>query len=65
MYLGRGHEPHFLRRQFRRLPLGRDPHDPRFPSDWRPYFSLRVQPDGGVAASDAEKRAAVAAFLRG
>ncbi|MEA2296972.1 MAG: hypothetical protein QOE86_4611 [Solirubrobacteraceae bacterium] len=25
----------------------------------------RVQPDGGVAASDAEKRAAVAAFLRG
>jgi hypothetical protein len=36
-----------LRHRFRRLPLGRSPHDPSVPAEWEPYFALRTDADGG------------------
>ena len=37
-----------IRRRFRRIPLGRDPHDPAVVSDWAPYSSVKHGPDGAL-----------------
>jgi|GEM_PF-2804625 len=37
-----------LRHRFRRLPRGRDPHDPSLAVVWQPYHRLWTDPDGTV-----------------
>jgi hypothetical protein len=40
-----------LGRRFRRLPRGRDPHDPRLAAEWQPYFALWTDPDGAFTVA--------------
>jgi hypothetical protein len=37
-----------IRRRFRRVPAGQDPHDPAVDASWEPYSSIWRGPDGAM-----------------